>query len=482
MNVNIDVVRLIYTGIGWFFVAYLVAYTIFMILSVTVGSVTLFEQRGRKQMQNRLDRMYYIPISILVPAHNESVTVADTVRSLLEVSYRQYEIIVIDDGSTDDTAKILIDTFGMKQITRPIHRLVPCREARSVWFTEAWKCPITLVCKANGGKADALNMGINASRYPYVICMDADSMLQYDSLENIAAKVLEEDNVVAVGGMIRIVNNVTIDKGRVVEYRLPRQLVQCMQVLEYDRSFMASRIFFDKFNGNLIISGAFGLFQKEFLVNMGGYNTNTMGEDMELVVRIHAFAWANGIPYRIRYATDAVCWSQAPATLRDLCKQRRRWHIGLFQSISSNRQMLFNPKYGLLSFVSFAYFTIYELFSPYIEIFGVLSMILASMFNLINLPYMVLFLLIYMVLNAVLGLTAFFSRISSMEITLRWRDIIRAIYVSVLENAGLRSVLAWVRFTALIGYRKKKNEWGTITRYKHNSASEREEKPVAPDK
>ena len=165
-----------------------------------------------------------------------------------------------------------------------------------------------------------------------------------------------------------------------------------MQVLEYDRSFLAARILFDRFNGSIIISGAFGLFKKSLVISAGGYDPTTVGEDMELVVKLHVFCRQHDIPYRIRYATDAVCWTQAPETLKDLCKQRRRWHIGLFQSMTRHRKILANPKYGMVSFVSYLYFLIYELLSPYIEVFGVCTMVLASILDFLNVPFMLLYL------------------------------------------------------------------------------------------
>ena len=463
--VNMEIIKAIYHGIEVFFIGYLVIYTCFIVISVTVGAVTLHEQKRRRTTYNYIQQDYNLPISVLVPAHNESITVLDTIQSLLELEYRLYEIVVVDDGSTDNTAQCVIDAFHMQKITRPIRRRVRCKKENAVYVTYDYKVPITLVCKENGGKADALNMGVNVSEYPYVVCMDADSMLQYDALENIARCVMETDNVIACGGLVRIVNNVTLEKGHVVDYRMPKKLTLSMQVLEYDRSFLASRILFDKFNGNLIISGAFGLFKKDFLIDVGGYDIDTMGEDMELVVRMHAFARANKIPYRIRYASDAVCWSQAPSTLTDLKKQRRRWHIGLFQSMLAHRQMLFNPRYGSLSFISFLYFFIYELLSPYIEVFGIISVIFAAYFNLINVPFMIGFFAVYIVFNALFSLTAFFSRIHAMNIKMRPIDIVKAVIAALAENAGLRIVLAWTRFAALFGYRSKKNEWGSIQRH-----------------
>ena len=312
-----DLFQYFFNVVGAFFVLYMVGYASFLFLSVTAGSSTLYASKRRNALKNELANDYYVPVSILVPAHNEAVTIEATIRSLLALDYRLYEIIVVDDGSTDDTTQVVRDAFRMESINRPIHRRVPCQPVEAVYESHEWKVPITLVRKKNGGKADALNMGINASRYPYFLCMDADSILQHDSLEKIVRPVLEEDNVVAVGGAVRPCNGAEIENGRVARYRMPGNLLACMQVLEYDRSFLAARIMLDKFNGSIIISGAFGLFKKSVVIEAGGYALSTVGEDMELVVRLHVFCRENGRPYRIRYATDAICWTQVPERLKD---------------------------------------------------------------------------------------------------------------------------------------------------------------------
>lgn len=463
-----DFIQMFLNGVGVFFVLYMIGYATFMFLSVVVGSSTLYGLQRRNMLKNELQNDYYVPVSILVPAYNEEVTIEATIQSLLSLEYKVYEIIVVDDGSKDNTAKVVREAFEMHRINRPIQRRVHCKSVRSVYETTAYKVPITLISKENGGKADSLNMGINASRYPYFLCMDADSVLQYDSLEKIVRPVLEEDNIVAVGGAVRPCNDAEIENGRVVRYRMPRKILPSMQVLEYDRSFLASRILFDKFNGSIIISGAFGLFKKSVVVRAGGYDAFTMGEDMELVVKLHAFCRANDIPYRIRYATDAVCWTQTPESLGDLCRQRRRWHIGLFQSMAKHRGILANPRYGLVSLISYTYFLIYELFSPYIEVFGVLTMLLALLMNFLNVPFMLLYTGIYVVDSSILSLTAFFARVHTIDLKLTPSDVLKAIGICAVEVSCLRFVLAWVRMTALLGYRKKQASWGTIKRKKIN--------------
>ena len=461
-----DGIKLFLTIVGYFFIAYLIGYSTFLFLSVIVGSLDLYKRNRQEKFKSILPTDYYLPISIIVPAHNEEITVVDTVRSLLALDYRSYEIIVVDDGSSDATSEVLAEAFDMHVVHRPIRRRIECRREECVYETSAQKVPLTLIRKENGGKADALNMGINASTFPYFICMDADSVLQYDSLRRIAQPVLEDGKVVAVGGIVRVSNDVELENGRVKRYRLPRSILAFMQVLEYDRSFLASRILFDRFNGSLIISGAFGLFKKDTVIAAGGYDNKTMGEDMELVVKLHEYCTINGIDYAIRYATDAICWTQVPERLRDLCKQRKRWHLGLFQSMYKHRIMFCNYRFGAVSYVSYIYFLIYELLSPFIEVFGVFTMVLAWWCDLINVPFMLLFFFIYAVFGGVLTLTAFFSRIYTADLSVSFRDGVKAVCLCLFELGLLRFILAWVRCTAFVGYKKKKLNWGHIERRK----------------
>ena len=389
-----DGVKLFLEIVGWFFVLYLLGYSTFLFISVLTGSMELYKHARRERLKVLLPADDQLPISIIVPAHNEEITAVATVRSLLTLDYRAYEIIVVDDGSTDDTARVLTEAFGLHRIQRPIHRRVPCQREEAVYESRSHKVPLTLICKENGGKADALNMGINASRFPYFICMDADSVLQHDSLRRIIRPVLEDENVVAVGG----------------------------------------------------------------------YERETVGEDMELVVRLHEYCSAHGIGYAIRYASDAVCWTQVPERLGDLCRQRKRWHLGLFQSLSRHRDMFYDRRFGPVGFVSYLYFLIYELLSPLIEIFGVFTMVLAWWLDLINVPFMLLFFGIYAAFGVILTLTVFFSRSLTAETRITLWDGLRAAALCVVELVFLRFVLAWVRCMAFFGYRRKRLQWGQIQR------------------
>lgn len=451
-------------GVGVFFILYLIGYATFLFLSVSVGASTLYRAKRDARYRNVLDMDCYVPVSILVPAHNEGITIVNSVRSLTSLDYHLFEIVVVDDGSGDDTSQRLIDAFGLQRIERPVHMRLACAPIEEVWTGEYKRIPITLVRKRNGGKADALNAGINLSRYPYFICMDADSALQRDSLARIVAPVVENDDVIAVGGLVRPSNGIAIKDGVVQGHALPAKIIPAMQVLEYDRSFLSARILFDHFNGNLIISGAFGLFRKDVVIAAGGYDPTTVGEDMELVSRLHVFCRANAIPYAIRYAPDAICWSQAPETLADLRKQRKRWQVGLFESMTRNGRLFANHRFGPVAYVSYTYYLIYELLSPFIELFGLATVALALALHLINVSFMIFFFILYALFGAVLSLTAFFSRALTRDLRLTAHDALRALSLAFIEITVLRFILAVTRMGALIGYHKRGRTWERVSR------------------
>lgn len=467
----IEAIKIFMDGVSVFFLLYLLVYASYLFLSVTVGAYKLYKLDKMRSIKNELKHDYYFPISILVPAHNEEVTILDSVRSLLNLKYKLYEIIVVDDGSNDSTSQVLIDYFHMRPVDRPIRKAIPCQPQEVVYGAVDTKVKLTLIRKKNGGKGDALNMGINASRFPYFICMDADSILQSDSLERIIQPVMEDDKIIAVGGQVRVAQCVELSNDEVRAYHLPWNPLLCMQVMEYDRTFLASRILLDSFNGNLIISGAFGLFKKEIVIAAGGYDSSTLGEDMELVVRLHSFCRSNNIPYSIRYEPNAVCWSQAPATLSDLKKQRRRWHLGLFQSLMKHRNIFFSPKFGLVGTISYLYYLLYELLFPPIEIFGVCTMILAWYAGILNVPFMIHYYLLYAIYGVVLTMTAFFQRIYTQHLNISVCDVIKACVMCVVENVFFRLFLDYVRATSFIGYRKRKTDWGHVRRYKQKAAA-----------
>lgn len=464
------IILLIYSFVGNFFLIYMTVYAAFLFFSVITGALKLYKEKKKRIYESRIHHECYVPVSIIVPAYNEEITVLDTVKSLLCIDYKLYEIIVVDDGSCDNTDEVLVKTFNMTEIKRPVIKKIKCRNERKIYEAKVNGIQITLAVKEKGGKADALNMGINLSDFPYVICMDADSVLQRDSVKQIVSPVLEDESVAAVGGLVRISNGALLKNGEVIDYHMPWNPIVGMQILEYDRSFMASRIFLDKFNGNLIISGAFGLFKKDIVIAAGGYDCETVGEDMELAVKIHSFCRTNKISYSVKYAPEAVCWSQCPSDISGLVIQRRRWFYGLFQCLHKHRRIFMAKGFGFIGYISYLYYLLYELLAPYIEITGIITIIIGCIIDIVNLPFMIAFMAIYIAFGAVLTITSFFSRIYLKNVYISFSDLVKAIVFGISESFILRFIHLFIRAAAFIGYRKRKKQWGYIKRRKNGKA------------
>lgn len=465
-------IKLFLTIVEIFFAIYLLTYSTFLFLSVAYGTSELYEKNILKKMHNELKHDYYVPVSIITPAYNEELTVVDTVSSLLACDYKLMEVVVVDDGSTDQTASVLIEYFNLQKIDRPLHKKIVCKPEKAIYQNYVGKKLVTLIMKENGGKADSLNMGINASLYPYFICIDADSVLQKDALEKIIQPVIYEKNVIASGGLIKISNGVTFKNGQVSTYRLPKNILAALQVMEYDRSFLAARIFLDSFNANLIISGAFGLFKKDIVIQVGGYDPNTMGEDMELVVKLHSYAKTSKIDYVIKYEPDAICWTQAPTKLKDLFKQRKRWHIGLIQTMGKYKNLIRDVDQNPYSIFSFLYFLFYEMLSPIIEVGGIAVIIFSYYVDLIYIDYMILLFIIYLLFGAILTLTTFYSRIYTQKIRLSVWDCIKAVFLCLIESLVFHQFILVARLSAFFSFKRSQKTWGNISRQKHDIEEE----------
>ncbi|QKG77214.1 Poly-beta-1,6-N-acetyl-D-glucosamine synthase [Streptococcus canis] len=444
------------------FLVLLIAYASFLVISLVIGGVHLYEKRENKSVLE-MDSSD-ISVSIIVPAYNEALTIVSSVDSLLHLDYDNYEIIVVDDGSSDTTSALLKEHFQLELYQDSFRQPILTQPCKEIYKTQVNGVALTLIIKENGGKGDALNMGINASCHDYFLCLDADSMLQKDSLQQIVKSVRRDPTVVAVGGLVQVAQGVKIDKGQVVSYHLPWRVIPCAQAIEYDSSFLGARIFLDYLKANLIISGAFGLFKKDVVVAVGGYDTKTLGEDMELVMKLHFFCRNNQLPYQICYETDAICWSQAPTSLGDLRKQRRRWFLGLYQCLKKYKSIFANYRFGAVGSISYMYYIFFELMSPFFELFGTVVVFLALVFHQLNVPFFFSLISLYIFYCVLITLTSFLHRIYSQKLMIGVVDIIKVIYIAIFRYLVLHPVLTIVKVGGMIGYRDHKNVWGQLKR------------------
>lgn len=416
-----------------------------------------------------------VPISILVPAHNEELTIVDNIHSLLSLDYPTYEVVIISDGSTDGTLQAVIDTFQLEKITYPIRSRLATEAILGVYCNPEYPM-LRLIDKENGGKADALNAGINLSHYPYFASIDADSLLESDALIRIAMPFMEYKYTVAVGGIIRVGNGCTIKDGKTVSYGLPKKSIARFQIIEYFRAFLVGRVGWNFINSLLIISGAFGAFQKDAVLQVGGYTTGMIGEDMDLVLKLHKFMRENKYKYKIAFLPDPVCWTQVPEAGKVLYLQRRRWHIGLIDSLWNNRVMFLNPKYGLLGLVAMPYYFFVEMLGPVVEGLGLIMIPLAWFFGLLSLEFLILFFLSATVFGVILSLGALAIEYYTFHRYIRLREVLVLSFYGVIENFFYRQMTVIFRLFGIFGYKKHKHSWGKMKRHRFTSS---ESQPAA---
>ncbi len=413
---------------------------------------------------------YALPVSVIVPAYNEEATIASSVRSFLTLRYPTHEVVVVNDGSTDGTLEVLLEEFDLYESDQPVRLSLETSPLRCVYTSSHGR--LTIVDKENGGKADALNVGVCAANFPLVCCMDADIILEEDALLRIARPMIESGSTAAVGGIVRVANGCEFEKGRLVEVKTPRAVLPGLQIVEYLRAFIASRTAWSKLNCLLIISGAFGVFRRRDLISAGGYASDTVGEDMELVTRMHRLLLEHDREYRISFVPDPIAWTEVPATLRVLGRQRDRWQRGLIDTLLRHRGMIFNPRYRSVGLIGLPYFLIFELLGPVVEIFGYAAFALGLVLGLLNAEFALAFLLVAVGLGVLLSTAAVFLEELRLERYPRWRDLLKLTVYGVVENFGYRQLNTFWRVKAMISYRGKRTDWGAMERRGFEEKSE----------
>ena len=403
-------------------------------------------------------------VSVLMPAHNEAVNIAVSVRGVLNLNYPNFHVIVINDGSTDDTLAVLRSAFSLVATERVIATTLPAKPIRAVY--RSLSVPnLTVIDKENGGKADALNAGINASRMPYFCAVDADIILEEDALLRVMRPVVEDPaRVVAAGGIVRVANGCRLKNARVERPLLPPDPLPMFQVVEYLRAFLGGRTGFSALNGLLIISGAFGVFSKKWALAAGGYRTDTVGEDMELVLSMHRILREMKVDYRVVFIADPVCWTEVPSTSAVLGRQRRRWQRGLLEALRHHRTMLFNPRYGLLGWLSYPFFLFFEGWGPLVELLGLASVLLSWALGWTDAAFAVAFLTFSVLLGMVLSLCAVLLEEFSFHRYPRWSDLARMASYALIENVGYRQMNTLFRCLGLWDYLRERKDWGAMTR------------------
>jgi cellulose synthase/poly-beta-1,6-N-acetylglucosamine synthase-like glycosyltransferase len=455
---------LVYTVFTFFY--FVILNGLYLFLTLLAWRQMGSEVRARGYLG--LDEVFRSPltpgVSVLVPAYNEQAVIVESVRSLLALRYPSHEVVVVNDGSDDETLSVLREAFELAPVRKVVRDAIPTKAIRGTYVSRNHP-NLLVVDKENGGRSDALNVGINAARHPYVCVIDADSLLEDDALLKVAKPILDDpDLLAATGGTIRIANGCTIDHGRVVEVRLPKSRFATVQVLEYFRAFLVARVGWSRLNALGIISGAFGLFHRSLLETVGGYWTETVGEDFELTLRLHRYLRERGEPYKIAFISDPVCWTEVPTEFSTLGRQRRRWQRGLWEALRRHARLIGRPRYGVLGLVAMPYFVLFEFLSPIFALVGLVVTVLWWLLGGLSTVYFLAFLAVSIGLGLLLTTAALALEEFSYQRYRNRREIARLLSWAVLENIGFRQLHDIWRALGYVDIMRGKREWGAQQR------------------
>ena len=451
------------------FILTCIIFTVYLILSA-VSAVSL-RNYLRKNSYVDYTSILLAPltpsISVIAPAHDEERTIVENVRALLSLYYNNYEVIIVNDGSGDNTFKRMIEAYDLERVSYFFDYRIPCERIRGVYKSKngAFR-KLTVIDKVNGGKADALNAGINISKNDLVCCIDVDSIMEPDALLKMVKPFMEETDkkVIAAGGVIRIANSCVIEGGQIQEIRLPEEFLPRMQVLEYTRAFLLARMAWSKMNGLLLISGALGMFDKEVLIKSGGYSTKTVGEDMEIVVRIRRYMVEEKQPYKVIYIPDPLVWTEVPFTSKVLARQRNRWTRGTLETLLTHRKLFMNPKYGKFGMLGYSYWFFFEWLAPIMEFLGYCYFVFLFFFRGINWPFFLLLLTFVYTFAVMLSTWAILFEEKTYHKYKTRKEVFRLLGTALLEPFFYHPRTVWWAIRGNFDYLRGVRSWGNMER------------------
>jgi len=406
-------------------------------------------------------------LSVIAPAFNESQTIIDNIRTLLSLYYNNFEVVVVNDGSTDNSMEKMIESYDLEKVNYYFDYRLPCKRIRGVYKSRnrSFK-KLTVIDKVNGGKADSLNAGLNVCRNDLVVSIDADSIMEPDALLKMVKPFMEakEKKVIGAGGVIRIANSCEISGGHIKKVHLPKKFFPRFQVMEYTRAFLMGRMAWSELDGLLLISGALGMFDREVVIKCGGYHTDTVGEDMELVVRMRRYMTDQNLSYDVVYIPDPLCWTEVPSTFKVLARQRSRWTRGTLETLITHRKLFFNKKYGKLGMLGYPYWLMFEYLAPIIEFLGILWFIFLVIIGKLNWPFFLLLTgFVYFFAVSLSIWSVLFEEMTFHKYEKR-RDVLKLIGTAFLEPIFYHPMVMLMSIKGNIDKLFNRNTWGKMER------------------
>ena len=439
----------------------------FCLLVLSYFTILKYRRQTRHEEWRRLIQSPLTAgVSVLTPAYNVEASIEQSVRSLLMLEYPEFEVVVINNGSNDGTMDILRQVFQLHPVPIDLEARVQSKTVQGLYRSVEFPNLVVVdLPPPNGGKAGALNAGINASSYPLICSVDADSIIEGGALLKVTRPFLENPELtVAVGGIVRVANGCDITSRRITKVGLPSGYLPLIQTVEYLRAFLFGRAGWSALNSLLIISGAFGVFRKDVVIAAGGYLTGSIGEDMELVVRMHRYLMEAGQEYEMHFLPDPACWTEVPESFAALGGQRNRWQRGLIESLMLNRKMFFNPRYGTIGMIGLPYFLIFEMFAPDLEFAGIILVVVSFALGYINLPFFRLFLTVVVLFGSVLTTSSVLMEAISFRRYPKATELLKMVAAGFMENIEYRQINLWWRIMGCVDYVRGKSAWGYMGR------------------
>ena len=466
----------------------IIYFTLYFVIDIALYVYSIYRYFARNNSKDENLAYADYPISIIVPAYNEEVSLVDCVNMLAELDYPNFEIIVVNDGSKDNTMKVLEQSYDLQEIHKEDRSVLDAQKVKNFYQVKGKN--ILILDKENGGKADAINAGINFCNGDYICTIDADSILDDKALKQVIKPFIKNKNTIVTGGQLAVANDVVLQNNKVVNSKVPKNIWVQWQIIEYVKSFMISRIGLSKINALLIMSGAFSVFKKEDILNVGGFlskiNTHpyiesimgagnqTVCEDMEIVVRLWRYKKEHDLKAKAEFIPEAICWTEVPEKPQNLYKQRSRWHQGLGETLKLHRKMLFEPKYGVTGLIGLPYYLVFEFLSPLIKLLSLAFVVMAAVYGVINLKWVMLLLVSVMLTTAIImsSITVVIEYWSqknaeSNRDALRYKsfwDWIWLLFSGILAEFTYAFYKIAAQIDGILNFMKKKHDWKKFER------------------
>lgn len=465
-----DGVELLLGAVAWPVLVYFLVVNTSLLVLILVAAYDFTHHLRRVRVDGReevVSSRFAPGVSVVVPMYNEEAGIVEATRSLLGLRYPRHEVVIVDDGSTDGGFEALRQAFDLVEVPRRIPTDLATRQpARSVHVPRDGRTRLVVVRKDNSGRSDSINVGVNAAVEELVVFIDADSIVETDALLAVTKPFTDDPaRIIATGGVIRAANGCRVVAGRIVDVTMPRSWLARIQVVEYLRAFYLGRTGWSRLDALILISGAFGVFRRDLVVQVGGLDAESIGEDFELVMRMHRTMREEGRDYRIKFVAEPVVWTEVPESRAVLRRQRSRWHRGLWETLWKYRRMLANPRYGRIGLVAVPYYWLFELLAPLLELAGLVLIGLGLVFGVVNLPFAILFMVVAYGYAVLVGFAAIAVEELSYHRYPKWSDLRKIAVATVAESFGYRQMTGWWRLQGWwASLRGRQQVWGTMTR------------------